>query len=167
MQTSNLVAKLCEVCSKLDTQRLAHPLHPCRNPLSCSEATIDRGHVGGYLALGSIDEIKNRRSNCDICELIAERLDKEPSDLTGECRITETEKFCSFTLPKNVKAGDPSITHFHLTQASVIFDTSMADQFQGPSLPWELKARYTLSTHYIMSFQVSNNSVLIRLILKS
>ena len=39
---------------------------------------------------------------------------------------------------------------------SVIFDTSEANQFRGPSLPWELKERDTRSTHYILDFQVSH-----------
>lgn len=159
METSDPVAKLCEVCSKLDTQRLAHPLHPCRNPSPCSAAPIERGHVEGYFVLGSIDEIKSRRSICDICSLIAEYLDKEPPDLTGECRITETEPFGTFKLPADVKPSDPSITHFHLTETCVIFDTSEADQYHGPSLPWDIATRYKRLAHAVLSLQVSKNSV--------
>jgi hypothetical protein len=164
MEASRASAKLCKVCSKLDIQRLTHPLHPCRDPLPCSTPPIN--HIyGSDSALGSIDEIKSRRSTCDICRLVAESLDKEPSDLDGGCRIIESAEFCNFRLPTNVKARDPSVTHFHLTQASVIFDTSEANQFQGPSLPWELKVRDIRSSHYILNFQVSRNRVLTMLML--
>ena len=166
MESSCTNGKLCEVCSKLDIQRLTNPLHPCRDPLPCSTPPI-KHRYGSYLALGSVDEIKSRRSTCDICRLVAERLDKEPSDLDGRCRITESAEFCNFELPRNVRARDPSVTHFHLTQASVIFDTSEANRFQGPSLPWELKERDARSNHYILNFQVSQNRILIRLMLNS
>ena len=159
MAASSSIAKLCEVCSKLDIQRLTNPLHPCRNPLPCSTSPNNRGRYGSDLALGSIDEIKSRRSTCDICRLVAECLDKEPSDLAGGCRVIESAEFCNFKLPRNVKARDPSITHFHLTQATVIFDTSVANQFHGPALPWELKERDTRSNHYVLNFQVSQNWV--------
>ena len=157
MEASCAIAKLCDVCSKLDIQRLTHPLHPCRDPLPCLIPPINSNpRYGADLVLGSVDEIKSRRSTCDICRLVAECLDKEPSDLDGGCRIVEEAEFCTFKLPRNVKARDPTVTHFHLTQASVIFDTSEANQFRGPSLPWELKERDTRSTHYILDFQVSH-----------
>jgi hypothetical protein len=164
MEASCTNAKLCEVCSKLDIQRLTHSLYPCRNPFPCSRRPINLRH-GADLALGSVDEIKSRRLTCDICRLVAECLDKEPSDLDGGCRMIESAEFCTFTLPRNVKARDFGVTHFHLTQSSVIFDTSEANQFQGPSLPWELKARDTRSTHYILYFQVSQNRVVTKLML--
>ena len=162
MEASNPSAKLCEICSKLDTQLLAHPLYPCRNPLPCLDHPNKRVHVGGHTSLGSIDEIKSRRSTCDICKLIAEGLDKEPPDLTGECRITETEQYCSFTLPGNIKTTDPSITHFHLTHATVIFDTLMPE---GPVLPWEVKKRDEEGGHYVMHFQASSSSLCVGLML--
>ena len=152
---SESTAKLCDVCSKLNVQHLSWPFVPCRNPLPCSTPPID-GYLGAYRVLGSVDEINSRRSTCDICNLVAESLDKEPSDLSGECRIKETAEFCNFKLPRNVQARDPTITHFHLTQASVIFDTSTANQFHGPSLPWETKSRDIRASHYILNLQVSD-----------
>lgn len=150
-------AKLCEMCSKLDIQRITHLPHPCRELLPCSTSP-NVGRYPAYIALGSVGEIKSRRLGCDLCHLIAERLDKEPSDLSGECRITEISEFCNFKLPRTVEVQDPSVTHFHLTQASVIFDTSEANLFQGPSLPWELKSRDTRGTHYILCLQAKARS---------
>jgi hypothetical protein len=148
MEASSSIAKLCKVCSRLELQRMIHPFHPCRNPMPCSTPPIERRYDTD---LGSVNEIKNRRSTCDICRLIAESLDKEPS-LNGTCSMKECEEFFNFKLPGNVKARDPSITHFHFTQASVMLDTSSENNFYGPALPWE---RGTRSSHYVLNFQVS------------
>ncbi|KAG9309244.1 heterokaryon incompatibility protein-domain-containing protein [Chiua virens] len=148
-----MVTKLCEVCSKVDMELLTHQLHPCRNPLPCLYPPYKRRDET-YLVLGSVDEIKSRRSTCDLCRLIAEALDKEPSDLGGTCRITENEEYCSFTLPRNVEARDPGVTHFHLTQASVIFDTSIPDDLFGPPLPWVVKEWDDRRPRYILHFQI-------------
>ena len=157
MESSDSIARLCEVCSKLDIERFTHPLHPCRNPLPCSTPPIKGAY--NFLALGSIDEIKDRRLTCDICKLIAESLDKEPSDLDGECSMLESGQVCNFQLPRDVKARDPNITHFHLTQIYVNLDLPKANRFYGPSLPWEVKAKVRdgRSSNYIQIFQVSQN----------
>ena len=105
--------------------------------------------------LGSVDEIKSRRLACKVCRLVAEYLDKEPSDLDGECRVKENNQFCNFKLPGNIVPQDPTITHFHLTQATVMFDTTIANSFQGPSFPWDMKEKENRSSHYIMKLQVS------------
>jgi hypothetical protein len=159
METSSSIAKLCKVCLRLDIQRMTHPLHPCRDPLPCSTPPINNTRYGADLSLGSVDEIKSRRLTCDICRLIAESLDKVPSELDGGCRIRESAEFCNFELPQNIKARDPSITHFHLTQASVIFDPSVTNELYAPPLPWELKERDNRSSRYIVNFQVSRNRV--------
>ncbi|KAI6126926.1 hypothetical protein F5141DRAFT_363816 [Pisolithus sp. B1] len=149
-------ANLCDVCSKLDIlQRMTHPPHPCREPLPCSINAVQFIYRAG-VALGSIDEIKSRRLSCDLCQLIAGCLDKEPSDLSGTCRVTE--EFWYFQLPRKVEAQDPSITHFHISEATVIFDTSEMNQFQGPSLPWEVKAKGTRGCHSILCFQAKARS---------
>ncbi|KAI6126928.1 heterokaryon incompatibility protein-domain-containing protein [Pisolithus sp. B1] len=150
-------AKLCEVCSRLDIRHMSHPHHPCRKPLPCSTAPIQRRYEAD-ITLGSVDEIKSRRLDCDLCQVITECLDKEPSDVSGTCRMTQSREFCTFNLPRKVKVQDHRITHFHLTQASVIFDTSIANQFQGPSLPWELKERDSQRTHYILRLQARARS---------
>ena len=156
MEPSDSIARLCEVCSKLDIERFTHPLHPCRDPLPCSTPPIEGAHAA-FRVLGSIDEIKGRRFTCDICKIIAESLDKEPSDLNGECSVLESEQICTFKLPTNVKARDPSITHFHLTKLSVIYYPPKEERSYGPSLPWEIraKARDPHSSYYIQNFQVS------------
>ncbi|KAG8216702.1 heterokaryon incompatibility protein-domain-containing protein [Butyriboletus roseoflavus] len=158
MASSESIARLCEVCSKLNIQRFTHPIYPCSNPLLCSSPPIEGAHAA-FFPLGSIDEIKDRRFTCDFCKLIAESLDKEPY-LNGECSVKETEEFCNFKLPRGVKARDPSITHFHLTQLSVLYDPPIENRFHGPSLPWELKAkaRDAHSSHYIQVFQVKARS---------
>ncbi|KAF8134253.1 heterokaryon incompatibility protein-domain-containing protein [Boletus edulis] len=152
MEASASNAKLCDACSRLDIHRLTQSLHPCRNPLRCSKPPNDTSSGIG-LALGSIDEIKSRRLTCDICRLVAESLDKEPPDLDGECRVVESEEYCRFKLPISVEARDPSITHFHLTQASVVFYTSELDRYHGTALPWESKEKYARSSHSILDFQ--------------
>ncbi|KAF8445051.1 heterokaryon incompatibility protein-domain-containing protein [Boletus edulis BED1] len=159
MEASASNAKLCDACSRLDIHRLTQSLHPCRNPLRCSKPPNDTSSGIG-LALGSIDEIKSRRLTCDICRLVAESLDKEPPDLDGECRVVESEEYCRFKLPISVEARDPSITHFHLTQASVVFYTSELDRYHGPALPWESKEKSTRSSHNILDFQVRASSCL-------
>ena len=158
MESSDSNARLCEVCSKLNIHRFTHPLHPCRNPLLCSTPPIEGAHAA-FLTLGSINEIKGRRFACDFCKVIAESLDKEPSDRNGECSVQESEQVCNFKLPKNVKARDPSITHFHLTQLSVVYYPPKEKRFYGPSLPWDLKSRTrdAQSSYYIQIFQVSQN----------
>lgn len=150
-------AKLCEVCSRLDIRHMSRPHHPCCKPLPCSTPPIQRRYEAG-ITLGSVGDIKSRRLDCDLCQLIAKCLDKESSDVSGTCRMTQSREFCTFKLPRNVKVQDPSITHHHLTQGVVIFDTSIADQFQGPSLPWELKERDTQRTHYILWLQAKARS---------
>ena len=149
-----ILANLCELCSKLDVQRLACPLLPCRKPLPCSTPPID-GYETADFVLGSVDEVNGRRLACDVCKLVAECLDKEPKDLDGKCRFREISEFCNFKLPGNVGARDPTITHYHLTHVSVIFDTALAHKFYGPSLPWDMKEKDDRSTHYIMKLQVS------------
>ncbi|KAF8134291.1 heterokaryon incompatibility protein-domain-containing protein [Boletus edulis] len=149
MEASASNAKLCEVCSGLDIHRLTQSLHPCRNPLPCPHP--DRTGSGIGLALGSIDEIKSRRLTCDICRLSL-------PDLDGECRVVESEEYCRFKLPISVEARDPSITHFHLTQASVVFYTSELDRYHGPALPWESKEKSARSSHSILDFQVRASS---------
>ncbi|KAG9316274.1 heterokaryon incompatibility protein-domain-containing protein [Chiua virens] len=157
MERSDRTPKLCQVCSKLDIQRLTHPIVPCRNPLPCSVPPI-KDAFAQYLALGSIDEIKGRRSTCGVCSLIADSLDNEPSDLGGGCSVRESAEFATFMLPVDVQVRDPSVTHLHFTQTIVIFDTSEANRFPGPSLPWELKERDTRGPHNILSFQVKAKS---------
>ncbi|KAI6126927.1 heterokaryon incompatibility protein-domain-containing protein [Pisolithus sp. B1] len=149
-------ANLCDVCSKLDIlQRMTHPPHPCRKPLPCSTSPVQFIYEAG-VALGSVDEIKSRRLSCDLCQLIAESLDKEPSDLSGTCRVTE--EFWYFQLPREVEAQDPSVTHFHISEAIVIFDTSEMDQFKGPSLPWEVREKDTRGSHRILWLQAKARS---------
>ena len=157
------VATLCEVCSTLNVKHLAHPLLPCRSPPLCSTPPI--GYLGAHIDLGSIDEIKRRRSACAVCKLVAASLDEEPSDLDGRCRLQESTEFCNFRLPPHVAARDPTVTHVHLTQIVVIFDTTEANRFHGPSLPWETKTREDRASHYILNFQVGDLRVLIRLML--
>ncbi|KAG8214248.1 heterokaryon incompatibility protein-domain-containing protein [Butyriboletus roseoflavus] len=157
MASSEPIARLCKVCSKLNIQRFTHPLHPCHDPLPCSTPPIEGAHAT-FFPLGSIDEIKGRRFTCGFCNLIAESLDKEPSDLNGECSVRETEEFCNFKLPIDVKGRDPSMTHFHLTQLSVLYYPPIENRFHGPSLPWEFKERDAWTSHYIQTFQVKARS---------
>ncbi|KAG8214239.1 heterokaryon incompatibility protein-domain-containing protein [Butyriboletus roseoflavus] len=158
MADSESIARLCEVCSKLNKQRFTHPIYPCRDPLPCSTPPIKGAHAA-FFPLGSIDEIKRRRFTCDFCKLVAEGLDKEPH-LKGGCSVKESEEFCNFKLPRGVKARDPSMTHFHLPQLAVLFDPPAENRFTGPSLPWEVKAkaRDPQSSHYIQVFQVKARS---------
>ncbi|KAG8214011.1 heterokaryon incompatibility protein-domain-containing protein [Butyriboletus roseoflavus] len=158
MESSESIARLCEVCSKLNKQRFTHPIYPCRDPLPCSTPPIEGAHAA-FFPLGSIDEIKRRRFTCDFCKLVAEGLDKEPH-LKGGCSVKESEEFCNFKLPRGVKARHPSMTHFHLPQLSVLFDPPAENRFTGPSLPWEVKAkaRGPQSSHYIQVFQVKTRS---------
>ena len=158
MEPSDSIARLCGVCSKLDIERFTHPLYPCRNPLPCSTPPIEGSHAAS-VALGSVDEIKGRRFTCDICKVIAESLDKEPSDLNGECSVLESEQLCNFKLPRDIKACDPNITHFQLTQLSVIYHPPIENRSYGPSLPWDLKVktRDGQSSYYVQVFQVSHN----------
>ena len=153
MESSNSITRLCEVCSKLNIQHLTHPIHPCRNPSPCPSPPTGGTHAAPFI-LGSIDAIKGRRFTCDFCKLISESLDKEPSDLDGHYSVWQTEQLCNFKLPRGVKARDPSITHFHLTQLSVYYNPPTE---RGPSLPWELKAnaRDGGSTFCIQALQVS------------
>lgn len=101
-----------------------------------------------------MDAIKGRRFTCDFCKLIAESLDKEPSDLDGHYSVWQTAQLCNFKLPRGIEARDPSITHFHLTQLSVSYNPLIE---RGPSLPWELKAnaRDGGSSYCIQVLQVS------------
>ncbi|KAG8214241.1 heterokaryon incompatibility protein-domain-containing protein [Butyriboletus roseoflavus] len=159
MESSHSIVRLCEVCSKLDIPHSTHTIHPCREQLLCSTPPIE-GARATFFPLGSIDEIKGRRVTCDFCKLVAEGLDKEPSDLEGDCSVMKSEQVWNFKLPSDVKARDPSVTHFHLTQLSVLFDPPKENRFQGPSLPWEVKAkaRDPQSSHYIQNFQVKARS---------
>ncbi|KAI6165170.1 heterokaryon incompatibility protein-domain-containing protein [Pisolithus thermaeus] len=149
-------ANLCDVCSKLDIlQRMRHPPHPCRKPLPCSTSPVQFIYEAG-VALGSVDEIKSRRLGCDLCQLIAKCLDKEPSDLSGTCRVTE--EFWYFQLQREVEVQDPGVTHFHISEAIVVFDTSEMDQFKGPSLPWEVREKDTRGGHRILWLQARAGS---------
>ena len=156
MTSGAIATDLCEVCSKLNIQCLTHPLLPCHNPLSCSTPPGDSEH-GRYFMLGSVDEIKSRRSTCKVCRLVAECLDKEPSDLDGECRIKQNAQFCNFKLPRHIDPQDSTITHIHFTQTTVVFYTTTADSFNGPSFPWDMKEREGRASHYIVKLQVSSS----------
>ena len=131
MASSNSTTKLCEVCSKLDIQHLTHPIHPCPHPLPCFLAPVDPT----FITLGSIDAIKDRRSTCDFCKLIAECLDNESSHCDGHYDVLQTQQLCNFKLPRGIEARDASNTHFHLTELSVHYEPPTLTE-SGPSLPW-------------------------------
>ncbi|KAF8548636.1 HET-domain-containing protein [Imleria badia] len=128
-------ARLCEVCSKLDLKCITRPPQPCTQPLPCWRYPDD--DIRSDVLLGSIDEIKSRRSRCAICRLVSEGLDKEFPELEGECWMKESTELCSFQLPEG-KAQTPTVTHFHITRASVTLDTS--------------ETRDTQETHNVVCF---------------
>ena len=157
------VATLCEACSTLNIEYLAHPLLPCRSPLPCSTPPIDR-YLGAYIVLGLLmgSRVDAQPAPCTDSSLVAYTRSRPTS-----CHLRESAQFCNFRLPIHVEARDPTIAHVHLTQASVIVGTIEANQFHGPFLPWEVKARDDRASHSSLNFQVGDLHLLIRLMLIS
>ncbi|KAH0839439.1 heterokaryon incompatibility protein-domain-containing protein [Lanmaoa asiatica] len=124
-------AGLCEVCSKLDLKCITRPPQPCDQPLPCWNYLDDDD--GSDVLLGSIAEIKSRRSHCAICRLVSDGIDKEsPELLDGECWMKEGTELCNFQLPEG-KTQAPTATtgtHFHIARASVILITSETQDIQ-------------------------------------
>ncbi|KAF9220603.1 HET-domain-containing protein [Gyrodon lividus] len=121
-------ARLCEVCSKLDLKCITRAPQPCNQPLPCWRYPDDDDRSD--VSLGSIAEIKSRRSRCAICQLVSENLDKQSPELDGECWMKESAELCNFQLPEG-KAQPPAVTHFHISRASVTLDTSETEEIQG------------------------------------
>lgn len=131
-------ARLCEVCSKLDLKCITRPPQPCTQPLPCWRYPDDDNRSD--VLLGSIAEIKSRRSRCAICRLVSEGLDKESPELDGECWVKEAGELCNFQLPEGKRAPVHTVTHFHIARASVKLDSSETEDTQD--------------AHDIVSFQV-------------
>ena len=84
---------------------------------------------------------------------------KERLDPNGQCTVQQSGQVCNFTLPRDVKARDPNITHFHLTQLSVLYSPPPENLFYGPCFPWEVEttAKDERTRYYVQIFQVSPN----------
>ena len=134
-------ARLCEICSKLDLKCITRPPQPCNQPLPCWRYPDDDNRSD--VLLGSITEIKSRRSRCAICRLVSDSLDKESPELDGECWMKEAAELCNFQLPEGKKAPVPSVTHFHITRASVTLDSSATQYTQDDRNIVSFQARIT------------------------